>query len=170
MRTSERHCELMPSRWPTEGMISELPAGADCAAGETGVTTLTETGTVTGGLVSSAPIFDEEPGKVMMMVAVNVPFGRSAGSAETVRVRPSSGRTPLFGETVSHGSSVVALKGITEPWPGMKTVCTTTCLLLTSTVALGPCGLAGGVGTMTTRSVAEYGLGPWPQEASARTR
>src|SRR5205809_998017 len=149
MRTSERHCELMPSRWPTEGMIREFADGVEIVVGETGVTTLMETGTVTGGLASSEPIFAGEPGKVRMMVAVKVPLGRSAGSAETLSVSPAAGRMPLDGVTVSHGSSVDAMKANAVPWPGMKTVCTTTCLLLMSTVALGPWALIGGTGTTT---------------------
>src|SRR4051794_13938918 len=115
MRASERHCELMPSRWPTEGMISELAEGVEIVDGETGVTTLMETGTVTGGLLSSAPTFDGEPGKVTMMVAVKVPLGRSAGSAETLSVSPAAGRMPLDGVTVSHGSSLIAKKPIAAP-------------------------------------------------------
>src|ERR1043165_1146971 len=44
-RMSERHCELTPSRWPTEGMIKELADAEAFEPGETGVTRLTETGT-----------------------------------------------------------------------------------------------------------------------------
>jgi hypothetical protein len=79
-----------------------------CDTGETGVTTLMEMGTVTGGLASSEQIFAGEPGNVTMIVAVDVPLGRSAGSAETLSVSPAAGRMPLDGVTVSPGSSVDA--------------------------------------------------------------
>src|SRR5258705_3555299 len=138
MRTSERHCELMPSRWPTEGMISELAEGVEIVDGETGVTTLIDTGMVTGGLVSRPPTFAGVPGKVMMMVAVKVPLGRSAGSAETLSVSPAAGRMPLDGGTVSHGSSGDAQDGNAAPWPGMETGWTTTGLVVMSAVALVP--------------------------------
>src|SRR5437764_2482917 len=115
-------------------MISEFAEGVEIVVGETGVTTLMETGTVTGGLVSSAPTFAGEPGKVTMMVAVKVPLGRSAGSAETLSVSPAAGRMPLDGVTVSHGSSVDTRNGIAAPWPGPKTVWTTTCVMLMTTV------------------------------------
>src|SRR5512140_34447 len=44
-RMSDCHRELMPSRWPTEGMISTFANVVVFFVGVTGVTRLTETGT-----------------------------------------------------------------------------------------------------------------------------
>src|SRR5205085_5926017 len=110
-RMSLCQCEPMPSRWPTEGMISAFVGGAEFAPGVTGVTRLMETG-VDMTVVTSfrallvAPIGVSDT----MTVLVNVPFGRFDGSVVSVSVIPSGVSTPLDGATLIHGSSVFAEK------------------------------------------------------------
>ncbi len=102
-------------------MISDCGIGELPAFGLTGVTRFTFTGT----FVDVARVV-----VVRWMVAVDVPAGRVFGSALTARSRPWGGMDPEEGETLSHGSSTVAVKvcpaGATlpvlaevEPEPGM---------------------------------------------------
>ena len=52
-RMSERQVELMPERWPTDGMISALAGGAPLTFELTGVTRLIDTGAFTVVLSSA---------------------------------------------------------------------------------------------------------------------
>src|SRR5258707_9822166 len=102
-------------------MTRALAGGAALLPGLIGVTRLIETGTPT--LVEPLLAFAPEPPLLMttVTVPVNVPFGRSVGSAKTCSVTPDGGREPLDGCTVSHGLSTVAVKGKVPPaMPGMK--------------------------------------------------
>src|SRR5258708_38627021 len=102
-------------------MTRALAGGAALLPGLIGVTRLMETGTPT--LVEPLPAFAPEPPLLMMTVTapVNVPFGRSVGSAKTCSVMPDGGSEPLDGCTVSHGLSTGAGRGKVPPaTPGVK--------------------------------------------------
>src|SRR5450755_1220527 len=118
---SERHCELMPMRWPTAGMMSEFEVGAVGSSGTTGVTRLIDTGTDLPLDVVTFLLFVSGE-NTTMIVAVNVPFGSDAGSIAMSSVIPSAGMTPLDGVILTiHGLSPVAVKFSACPSPGMKT-------------------------------------------------
>src|SRR5438876_2932576 len=124
---SDCHFESAPKRCPTDGMISALDGGGVFPVGMTGVTRLIEIGVLTI-VVAFVCAFEEPPtdDSVRMIVAVNVPLGRLLGSVEICRVMPAGVRTPVEGETVSHGSSTVAEKlKLPVGNPGMNTCCTT---------------------------------------------
>ena len=79
MRMSDCQWVLLPSRWPTDGMISVLD-GADgtLPVGRTGVTRLTDSGMATVLPESLTWEFETLSGvSVTRTVPVNVPFGRS---------------------------------------------------------------------------------------------
>src|SRR5471030_41441 len=131
-RTSDWNFELFaPSAWPTDGMISDSGRGVLCDIGDTGVTTLTETGTLDEGGAPLVPVFIPEalrpaplPEAFVMTttVPVFVPIGKVEGSEETRSVMPSAGIVPLAGATLSHGSSTVAVKLTGDPLPGRKSL------------------------------------------------
>src|ERR1700730_6835859 len=110
---SDCQCELMPSRWPTDGMISAFAGGLPAGFGVTGVTRLIDTGTPTG--VTPLLLIVPLPGVVTrrISVPVNVPFGKPFGSASTMKSDPSGGSTPVVGCTLlSHDLlSRAAVKG-----------------------------------------------------------
>src|SRR3954452_11745029 len=123
-RTSDWKFELFaPLVCATPGMISESGCGVLRGTGETGVTTLTEIGTdVTAEPL--LPIFPELP-YVTSTVPVFVPRFRVPGAAVTVSVAPAGPTMPEAGVAVSHGLSVVAVKGVGVCTAGSRTVCTT---------------------------------------------
>src|SRR4051794_23234012 len=123
-RTSDWKFELFaPLVCATPGMISESGCGVLRGTGETGVTTLTEIGTdVTAEPL--LPIFPELP-YVTSTVPVFVPRFRVPGAAVTVSVAPAGPTMPEAGVTVSHGLSVLAVKGVGVCTAGSSTVCTT---------------------------------------------
>src|SRR5436853_7652269 len=92
--------------------MTRAPAGSvEFVVGVTGVTRLMETGMFTTVVTLSAarPVAPRGVSETMT-VAVKVPLGRLVGSVVSVSVTPLGGRIPLLGETVTHGSSVVAEK------------------------------------------------------------
>src|SRR5438067_13268337 len=58
-RMSLRHCESMPGRWPTVGMISAFAFGVEYLPGVTGVTRLIDTGIDVVCVVALAAVFPE---------------------------------------------------------------------------------------------------------------
>ena len=91
-------------------MIRESGRGVLREVGDTGVTTLTETGTLDEGAMPSVPVLPEAliavpvaDAWVTTTVPVFVPIGRVEGLADTTRVMPPAGIVPLAGETLSHG-------------------------------------------------------------------
>src|SRR6185436_10875434 len=105
---SERHWELKPSRWPTEGMISEASVGVVLVVGVTGVTRVTETGVFFVDTPCVVKPVESRPSlTVTITVAVNVAVGRPVGSMGTVRRTLFGGRGPLAGVTATRELSVV---------------------------------------------------------------
>jgi hypothetical protein len=106
-RMSERHTELTPVRWPTEGMIKAFAGGAVLVVELTGVTRLTDTGALTVVLsrVLTWPTALAPVCSATRMVPLNVPLtsGSSAGLKVTVKSKPDGGMTPVIGATVNHG-------------------------------------------------------------------
>jgi len=98
-RTSEKNGLVAPLTCVTTGMISALFGGSDLLPGATGVTRLTESGTLATVV----------PPEVTVTVPVFAPGGRLLGFAVTVTVVPPGGIVPLDGVTVRYGLSVVAL-------------------------------------------------------------
>src|SRR3954454_22084928 len=98
-RTSEKNGLVAPLTCVTTGMISALFGGSDLPPGATGVTRLTESGTLATVV----------PPDVTVTVPVLAPGGSEAGFAVTVTVVPPGGIVPLDGVTVRYGLSVVAL-------------------------------------------------------------
>ncbi|SRR5258706_10297447 len=92
MRTSDWNGPVAPFTCVTTGMTSALPGGMDLPPGVTGVTRLTDTGT----LPIDAPLFVF----VTLTVPVFAPGGRSLGLTVTVTVVP-------FGPTVPEGGLAV---------------------------------------------------------------
>src|SRR4051812_5688211 len=166
-RTSERHWELTPSRWPTEGMISELAEAEVFAVGETGVTRLMETGTALDVTFGAMPPLGAA--MVTKRVPVAVPFGSVDGSAPISKSMPEGGRTPLAGVTLSHGLSTAAVKGKVPPaMPSKWSFSMTICVLPAGTLADGFGD--GTIGRTTARTVAELALSFWSQAEKERTR
>src|SRR2546428_3009896 len=89
-------------------MISESGGGVFLPVEETGVTRLTDTGTLTGATPLPAMRPDDPASYVRMIVPVFVPRLRAAGAGVTVKVTPAGPRGPEEGVTVSHGLSVPA--------------------------------------------------------------
>src|ERR1700692_4680070 len=106
-------------------MMSELGSGELLPPEATGVTVVTETGTVAGGggVVSLAltPSLLAAP-KVRITVAVFVPSFSAFGSETTVSVTPCGPRVPEDGVAVAHGLSVRAVNGTAGVRPGTKMV------------------------------------------------
>src|SRR3954468_12394115 len=102
----------MPSAWAMAGM-SRVLSGAlvSFGFGDTGATTLTETGTLSGGGGSpSVPIFPAAGRRLMMTLPCVEPTSSCDVSIDTVTVAPSAGSGPLDGETVMNGLSEATLK------------------------------------------------------------
>src|SRR3954469_24339203 len=148
-------------------MISEFGSGVVLPPGETGVTVVTETGTLTGVVVSVAmmPPLLAAP-SVRMIVAVLVPGFSATGSEMIVSVTPSGPSVPDDGATVAHGLSARAENGTEGVRPGVKMVCRMVLAVPTSTLTWR-CGLSGRMVTMTT---GEYGPRSSLQLLMARTR
>ena len=170
-RTSDCQCELIPSRCPTEPMISAFCGGVPPAFGVTGVTRLIETGAPT--VVTPWLLMVPLPGVVTSKntVPVNVPLGRPVGSAKTIRSTPSGGSTPMVGCTrTSHGllSSCAGKGRVWTAKPGMCTGISISPVLPTGT---GTFGLVGATtGAMTTLTTTEFDVKPLAHGRKARTR
>src|SRR3954470_17191033 len=147
-------------------MISEFGRGVFLPCGATGVTVVTETGTLKGGVVSSATTpFDAAP-NVRMTVAVFVPSFSAIGSERMVSVIPSGPSVPEDGLTVAQGLSVRAVNGTAGVRPAMKIVCRTDAMLPTSTLVC----FRGVSGITVTTTMREYGPRSSLQLLMARTR
>src|SRR6266542_1840127 len=158
-RMSERHCELTPSRWPTEGMISEFADAEVFAVGETGVTRLMETGTAVDVAFGAMPPPLGAP-MVTTSVPVAVPFGSVDGSALISKSMPEGGRKPLAGVTLSHGLSTLAVKGKVPPgMPSKWSFSRTICVEPAGTFAEGFGD--GTIGRITARTVSEFAPSFW---------
>src|SRR3954453_16050531 len=108
MRTSDWKCEPMPSAWATGGMIMALTGGLlSFGFGVTGVTRLTETGTLPLE-VAVAPIFPEA---FCVLVPFRVASNEPASGPEvfmlTLTGTPPEGSGPVAGVTVTNGLSDV---------------------------------------------------------------
>src|SRR5216684_1743036 len=148
-------------------MKSELGSGVFLPPEETGVTVVTETGTLAGGVVSVATMFPLlEALNERMTVAVFVPSFSATGSEMIVSVAPLGPSVPDDGFTVAHGLSVRAVKLRLGVTPGMKMVCRIVLAVPTSTLTWR-CGMSGRTVTITTF---EYGPRSSLQLLMARTR
>src|SRR5436309_1405007 len=99
-------------------MISEFGSGVFLPPDATGVTVVTETGTLAGGVVSLA-VKPSLPAAlvVKITVAVFVPSFSAAGSETMVNVTPCAPSVPDEGVTVAHGLSVFAVNERDGVWP-----------------------------------------------------
>src|SRR5882672_3059698 len=102
----------MPSACAMAGMSRVLNGALGFfGIGDTGATTLTETGTLIGGGGSpSAPTLPAAGRRLTMTHPCVEPTSNCAVSIDTVTVAPSDGSGPLAGETVMNGLSEVTLK------------------------------------------------------------
>src|SRR4051812_21853165 len=110
-RTSLTKREPMPSACATAGMRSALnPLFGSFGVGVTGVTTLTETGTLIGaGGSPSAPVLPAPGARLMTIIACVEPVSNCDRSMVAVTVAPSAGSGPLDGEMVMNGLSEAAV-------------------------------------------------------------
>src|SRR4051794_2101491 len=163
-RTSEKNGLVAPLTCVTTGMISALFGGSDLLPAATGVTRLTDSGTLTTVL----------PPEVTVTVPVFAPGGRLVGFAVTVTVVPPGGIVPEDGVTVRYGLSVVALKPVSSDpvlpdGPGMK-ICAVTGCVEPNAVTMSAFFAVDGiccVACTTVLTVAEYAFAP---QLAARTR
>ncbi len=150
-------------------MKSEFGSGVFLPPEETGVTVVTETGTLGGGggVVSEATTFPLVATlNKRLPVAVFVPSFSAAGSEMIVSVTPPAPSVPEAGVTVAHGLSVKAKKLTVGVTPGMKMVCRMVLAVPTSTLTCR-CGVSDRTVTITTL---EYGPRSSLQLLMARTR
>src|SRR5687768_16170767 len=98
MRTSDWKW-APPDTCATAGMTIEFAGGALFPPLLTGVTSVTDTGTVEGPVPIAC--FPAAVVYVTVIVALVAPTGRPAGSARRVTVAPFAGSGPLDGITVS---------------------------------------------------------------------
>src|SRR6476661_4342228 len=90
-------------------MMSEFGSGVFLPPDATGVTVVTEIGTLTGVTPSGTMPPLLAAAMVRINVALLVPSFSAAGSERIVNVTPAGPRVPEDGVTVAHGLSVVAL-------------------------------------------------------------
>src|SRR5437762_624394 len=161
--------DATPVACATAGTINESGGGVFLPLLETGVTMLTDTGRFTAVTSVFAPVDVGAAPYVTWIVPVFVPRLRIDGSAVTVSVRPSRGRIPLGGVTVSHGLSAFAVKLTGVDDPARKSFCTIFPGAPASPPTLrlfaGGCG-----GTMKMPMTSEYAPRSSLQLLIARTR
>src|SRR3954467_7983846 len=100
-------------------MISEFGSGVVLPPGETGVTVVTETGTLTAVVSVATTLVLPAAPRVSMTVAVFVPSLSATGSEMIVSVTPSGPSVPDDGATVAHGLSARTVNGTAGVRPGM---------------------------------------------------